>query len=78
MSGYSAFTFVSAFFIMGLVGFVYIIVRPFFNMFVIWGVSLAPSLSGMFEFIQTCYTYMPLGLIIGVIIYFITNSQSMD
>lgn len=78
MAGYAAFTFVSSFFILGLFGFIYILIKPFVTMLVTWGSSLAPSLAWMFNAIDLCYTYAPLGLIIAVVIYFITNSQSME
>lgn len=77
MAGYAAFTFVSSFFIMGLFAFVWILIRPFESMFVTWGQSLSPALYDVFHIIDLCYIYAPLGLIIAVVIYFLTNSQEM-
>lgn len=78
MGGYTAFTFVSSFFILGLFSFIYILIKPFVDMLVTWGQSLSPSLEAIFHIIDLCYTYAPLGLVIAVVIYFITNSQSME
>lgn len=78
MAAYSAFTFVSSFVIIGMIGLLFIFVKPIVNMLLVWGCSLAPSLTWLFDGMGLFFQYLPLGVIVSIVIYYITNSQNMD
>ena len=60
MAAYSAFTFVSSFVIIGIVGLLFIFIKPIVNMLLIWGTSLSPSLSWLFDGMGLFFQYLPL------------------
>lgn len=78
MASYSAFTFVSALFIMGLTSLVYIFVTPMFDIFIIYANSLAPVYYEVFDIMQLFWTYLMLPVVVGMVLYFIANSQNID